>query len=116
MELEEVKTPPQKTTKPKVAKERSVMKKLDPIAAKLLSTLKEKANKKDFGRKIREREILTVALKLVSDQHLRELQEQSYTEKDRLHLAHEEYIKKNGRITLDQFIGLLIRGEVSAQK
>lgn len=94
---------------------KSAMKKLDPAAAKLLGQLKEKANKKDFGRKVLEREILGQALKLVTEEHLKELQAQTYTEKDRLSMAHEEYQKANGKITLDQFIGKLLSGEYQSK-
>lgn len=102
--------------KASVPKRKNILKKLDPDTGKLLTTLKEKANKKSFGRKVRDSEIIALGLSLVTLEHLTKLQEQTYSEKDRLHLAHEDYVKNNGRISLDNFIGLLIRGEISPLK
>ena len=106
----------QKSDKTKPLKQKTAMKKLDPAAAKLLAQLKEKANKKEFGRKVLEKEILSLAVRLVTDEHLKELQTQTYTERDRLSMAHDEYQRSNGKVTLDQFIGKLLKGEISSKK
>ena len=63
-----------------------------------------------------EKEILSLAVKLVTDEHLKELQTQTYSERDRLSMAHDEYQRSNGKITLDQFIGKLLRGEIINKK
>lgn len=105
----------QKTEKAKV-KAKNTLRRLDIQSAKLLAQLAEKANKKDFGRKIRENEILNFAVKLVKDEHLKELQEKSLSERDQLNMAHQEYQKKNGKISIDQFIGKLLKGEISPLK
>ncbi|AZZ37321.1 hypothetical protein CIK05_11145 [Bdellovibrio sp. qaytius] len=91
----------------------SVLKKLDPETGKTLKQLKDKINKKSFGRSIRDTEIISLSLGLISSEHIQKLQESTLSEKDRLHIAHEDYVKENGKITLDQFIGLLIRGQIS---
>lgn len=91
----------------------SVLKKLDPETGKILKQLKDKINKKSFGRSIRDTEIISLSLGLISSEHIQKLQESTLSEKDRLHIAHEDYVKENGKITLDQFIGLLIRGQIS---
>ena len=91
----------------------SYLKKLDPESGRLLAALKERANKKAVGRKIRDSEILSLGLRLIEPNHILGLQDKSLTEKDRLQIAHSEYQKENGKISLDQFIGLLIRGEFS---
>lgn len=91
----------------------SILKKLDPDTGKTLKQLKDKINKKSFGRNIRDTEIISMSLGLISAEHIQKLQESTLTEKDRLHIAHEEYVKENGKITLDQFIGLLIRNQIS---
>ena len=94
------------------AKKMNVLKKLDLDTAKLLSQIKDKANKKAFGRKIKDSEIIAAGIKLITAEQISSLQEQSYTEKDRLKMAHDEYQKNHGKISLDQFIGKLIRGEL----
>ena len=91
----------------------SVLKKLDPETGKILKQLKDKINKKSFGRNIRDTEIISLSLGLIGTDHIQRLQESTLTEKDRLHIAHEDYVKENGKITLDQFIGLLIRNQIS---
>lgn len=91
----------------------SVLKKLDPETGKILKQLKDKINKKNFGRNIRDTEIISLSLGLIGTDHIQRLQESTLTEKDRLHIAHEDYVKENGKITLDQFIGLLIRNQIS---
>lgn len=97
-------------------KKQSYLKKIDAETARQLSQLKERANKKPFGRKVRDAELIALGLKLVEQRHLAELQEQTYSEKDRLAMAHDDYQKANGKISLDQFIGRLIRGEIQIQK
>ncbi len=90
-----------------------ILKKLDADTAKLLSQLKEKTNKKVFGRKVRDTEIIGIALKQVTSDHIKTLQEQTYSQKDRLAIAHEDYQKHHGKVSLDQFIGKLLKGELS---
>lgn len=97
-------------------KRKNVLKKLDADTAKLLQTLKDKANKKTFGRKVRDSEVIGLGLSLINADHLQNLQNRTLSEKDRLHMAHEEYQKANGKVTMDQFIGKLLKGEVSANK
>lgn len=92
------------------------LKKIDPETAKLLSQLRERVNRKSVGRKVKDIEIIRAGLKLIGNDQILELQEASYSERDRLQLIHESYQKENGRITLDQFIGKLMRGEVRAAK
>ena len=99
-----------------IPKRQSILKKIDAETARQLAGLKERANKKPFGRNLRDSEIIALGLKLIDQKHLAELQEHTYSEKDRLHMAHEAYQKQNGKITLDQFIGRLIRGEIQIQK
>lgn len=105
-----------KQLKKATAKKQTFLKKIDAETARHLSQLKERANKKPFGRKVRDAELIALGLRLVDQKHLSELQEQTYSEKDRLNMAHENYQKQNGKITLDQFIGRLIRGEIQIQK
>lgn len=90
-----------------------ILKKVDLETAKLIFNIKEKANRKSFGRKVRDGEILAMAVRLLGPEHIQELQEATFSEQDRLHITHEDYVKKHGKISLDQFIGKLIRGEIT---
>ncbi len=103
-----------KPVKAETKKEKvKLLKKIDPETAKVLSQLREKANKKPFGRTIKDSEILACAIRLIQPEHIKELQEASYSEQDRLKMAHEDFQRKHGKITLDQFIGKLLRGEIT---
>jgi hypothetical protein len=93
-------------------KKKSLTKKLDPETGKLLQQLREKANRKNFGRRVRDNQILNLALGLVTSEHLQGLQDAALSERDRLRIAHEEHCKEFGKITLDHFLGLLMRGEI----
>ena len=95
-----------------VAKKSMVLKKMDLEAARLLQSIKDRANKKPFGRKVKDAEILGLAVRQLTPDHIKELQEATYSEKDRLAMVHDDYQKANGRISLDQFIGKLLRGEI----
>lgn len=90
-----------------------ILKKVDLETAKLIFAIKEKINRKAYGRKVRDGEILSLAIRLLGPEHIQQLQEATYSEQDRLHITHEDYVKKNGKISLDQFIGKLIRGEIT---
>ncbi len=106
----------EKTSKEKAApKKKNVLKKLDTESARILQSLKDKVNKKSFGRKVKDSEIIAKALTLMDANHLQELQDATLSEKDRLHMAHENFVKQNGKITLDQFIGKLLKGEIREQ-
>ena len=112
-----------KVIKPKTAEKANskanvqinVLKKLDLDSAKLLAVIKEKINKKSVGRKIKDAEILSLAIRQINSEHITGLQQLTYSEKDRLTLAHNEYQTLNGKISLDQFIGKLMRGEIKLQ-
>lgn len=90
----------------------SRVKKLDADAARLLASIREKVNKKEHGRKVRDAEILAKALGLLTQEHITALQAQTYSQKDHLQMAYEFHQKQNGKTTMDDFLGLLMRGEL----
>lgn len=100
------------TRKKTAPKRLTALKKVDAETSKLLQQLKEKANKKPYGRKVTDAEILGVAVRLVTPEHLRQLQDATYSEQERLQMVHDDFQKTNGKISLDQFIGKLLRGEI----
>lgn len=90
------------------------MKKLSLESSKLLTALRDRANKKSFGRKVKESEILDVAIKLVTSEHLKELQDATYSAQDRLKMRHEDYQRTNGKISFDAYIAKWMSGELNA--
>ncbi|WP_374035792.1 hypothetical protein ACES2I_08905 [Bdellovibrio bacteriovorus] len=95
-----------------VPNKKVALKKLEPDTAKLLISLRDKVNKKDLGRKIRDSEIIHLGLSLIEQHHLDAIKESTYSERDRLHMAHQDYQKVHGKLSLDQYIGKLLRGEI----
>ena len=90
----------------------TMLKKVDLATAKLLQQIKDKVNKKSYGRKVRDSDILALGLQLIGPEHIKSLQEASLSEHDRLLMDHEEYQRINGKLTFDQFLGRLRRGVV----
>lgn len=107
MEKETIEKP--KLIKKEVPKKNYLLKKVDLETAKLLQQWRDRANKKTYGRDVVDSEIIAAGLKLLSQDHIKELQENTYSEKDRLAIAHEEFQKAHGKISLDQFIGKLLK-------
>lgn len=113
-QIEITNSPIEKQGKKPAFKKGMILKKVDLETAKVIFQIKEKANKKNFGRKVRDGEIVALAVRLLKPEHILELQEATFSEQDRLHITHEEYMKQHGKVSLDQFIGKLIRGEVKS--
>jgi hypothetical protein len=87
---------------------------LDAETGRLLQQIKEKANKKTHGRKVRESQILAYAVRLIQPEHIKDLQAATLSERDRLQIQFEEFQKTSGKLSMDEFIGKLLRGEVAA--
>jgi hypothetical protein len=71
----------------------------------------EVANKKRCGRKIKADELLNLALDLVTEEHIKQLQEASLTNEDRRELLRQQYIETHGTISRDQFLGFMMTVE-----
>lgn len=105
-------TNPTNDTKKTVVKKKQVLKKLDPDTTRLLQSIKDKINRKTHGRKIKDVEIILKGLSLITAEHIAELQSRTLSERDHLNIAHESFQKSNGKLSLDQFIGKLLKGEI----
>lgn len=69
-----------------------------------------KVNKKDFGKKVRCDELIGIALSLLTEQHLKVLQDGSMTNADRMEIQYRDYVKKHGATTKDEFLGKILAG------
>ncbi len=98
-------------TKPKMDSYVSLRLKRD-TKRRLLMEL-TKANKKDLGRKIKSDELLNLALSLIETKHILDLREKSLSNTDRLDRQYHDYSKQHGPISKDDFLGRLMRGELS---
>lgn len=71
-----------------------------------------KINKKDFGKKVRCDELIGTALSLLTERHLKELQDASLTNADRLEIQYRDYQKAHSGANKDEFLGSFLRGEI----
>jgi len=69
------------------------------------------ANKKKQGRKIKFEDLFELALGLVTDEHLKLLQERSLTHEDRKELLRQKYIATRGPISRDEFLGFMMSAD-----
>jgi len=67
-----------------------------------------KVNKKDFGKAVRTDALISLALSLLNDQHIKVLRDGSMTNADRLELRYRDYVKKNGATSKDEFLGRIL--------
>lgn len=70
-----------------------------------------KANKKDFGRKVRADDLIALALSFVRAEHIEQLQESTLSNADRLDQRYKEFVAKHGHVSKDVFLGKLLSGE-----
>lgn len=68
-------------------------------------------NRKDFGRKITADDFLSVAIGLVQTIHLDEIKARSLSNRDRLEMMYKEHCEKHGKVTKDEFLGILLESE-----
>lgn len=67
-----------------------------------------KINKKNFGRKVRPDQLITLLLTFLRPEHIQKLQEESLSNADRLEMKYREHVKKFGPVAKDEYLGLLL--------
>lgn len=71
------------------------------------------ANKKKIGRKIKADQVLSLALDLVNEEHIKKMQGQSLSNEDRKELLRQKWSEIYGAITKDEFTGVMLTKEFS---
>lgn len=71
------------------------------------------ANKKKLGRKIKIDHVLSIVLELVSDEHIKKMQNQSLSNEDRKEQLRQLYIETRGPISRDEFTGFMLTKDFS---
>ena len=89
-----------------------------PIQVKLetkkkMDEILERVNKKDLGRKIRNDELILMALSLTGGEQIKHLKENSLSNGDLFEQAYRRYVAKNKSATKDEFLGLVMAGKVA---
>lgn len=97
--------------KKKVKKSDSSTIKISKETKRELNKILVKVNKKDFGKRIRGEKIILLALQQINETHIKELQNSTLSNEDKLEMKYREYISQNGNISKDEFIGKLLSGE-----
>ncbi len=87
-----------------------------PASRELLAEILGKVNNKQQGRSVKATEIIALALSLITPKEIRELQETSLSNADRLELKYRKYSQENAYISKDEYIGRLMKGEVPLEK
>lgn len=98
----------QNVTKIKKSQSNSFSVRVTKDGQKRLTTLLNRANKKDFGKKIKGHQLIEFGLSLITDSHIKSIQENSLSNSDLLELKFRDYVKKNGKISKDDFLGILL--------
>lgn len=75
-----------------------------------------RVNKKDYGKKVRADDYLSLAVSLIQPEHIQKLQEGSLSNADRLDRDYREYVSKHGFISKDEYLGKRLSGESEDQK
>lgn len=81
---------------------------------KKLSQLLLKANKKTFRKRVKADQLLSLSLSLLNDVHIKNLQEGSLSNTDKLEMRFKDYVKKNGSISKDEFLGKLLEQSIKS--
>ncbi len=75
-----------------------------------------KANRKDFGRKLRTDDLIALAMTLLQPEHIVQLQEGTLSNADRLEKKFKEHVAKHGSMSKDAFIGKLLKADLNTEK
>ncbi len=70
-------------------------------------------NKKTMGRKIRADQVLSLAVELIAEEHIKMLQGRSLTNEDRMEALRQKFIETRGAISKDQWLGFAMTAELS---
>jgi hypothetical protein len=87
------------------------------VSSATMGTLKsilDKLNSKSWGRKVRADDVIAKLLKKLNDVDFKDLQEASLSNTDRMERSFEEYCSKYGRISKDEYIGILMQKSAGA--
>lgn len=84
--------------------------------AKALQSIVAKINKIPMGKKVTIDQVISKAITLLTDTHIHEIKESTYTSKDLLDLEYKKFCKLNGPISKDEFIRKLLTTTVGGQQ
>ena len=65
-------------------------------------------NKKDFGRPVTADDYVALAITLLQPAHLDQLRQRTLSNKDRMEKRYQDYCAAHGKVSKDEFIGVLL--------
>ncbi|MFK7823319.1 MAG: hypothetical protein AB8G05_04125 [Oligoflexales bacterium] len=77
--------------------------------ARHLRSILGKCNRKSYGRKVKADDVLRQALEELTDAHIEEIRQSSYSSQDRLEIEFKKYCKNHGAISKDKFLSMLLK-------
>ena len=105
------KTDPQKSQNEPLMQTHSSLR-VSSATKELSEKLRQQVNGLSYGkRKLSLDEIVMFSLKLVTEKHIKMLQQERLTHTDRMELLRQRYIEKNGPITKEEFVGFVMTSE-----
>lgn len=75
-----------------------------------------KANRKDFGRRVKADEYILLAISRITSEDILNLQNESMSHADRLERDYRDYVAKNGPVSKDEYLGKRLSGEISTMR
>ncbi len=82
---------------------------------KLAQQVSDKANDKPFGKRVKLDRIVAKALSKLTQDDIKELQENSLSNQDRFDREYAAYCSEHGKVSKDEYLGLRLRGEGGAK-
>jgi hypothetical protein len=73
-------------------------------------------NQKAIGKKVRADDVIALSLTLVKNEHYRQLEDASLTNADRMEILFEKFKSRKNNATRDDFLGALLKGEISPNR
>lgn len=82
---------------------------------KIAQQVADKANDKQFGKRVKLDRILAKALSKLTQDDIRELQETSLSNQDRFERDYAAYCSEHGKVSKDEYLGLRLSGQLGAK-
>ena len=90
---------------------------IKPEVDRMLTEFVEKINSGSTGtRKIKKSRVIEFAVSLLNDSHRQQLQEETFTNTDRMEHLRKNFEAQNGPVSMELFLGKVLSGELSVAK
>ena len=80
---------------------------------KLLQQAMDEANKKNFGKRVKVDKVIAKAIGKLTQQDIKEVQEDSLSNQDRLDRDYAAYVSEHGKVSRDEYLGLIMSGKAN---